>query len=168
MTCWRLPWRGAHSKTKDARVLLPPSPPGPGDIKGITMSTIIRKNFIASFCFFALLFAAAAGIVDAQADNPIEEDDIIATVPVGDDVWVTPLALKTELEVATGKTATVESMSSLLARLPFATRTNGVRFEGGVPAMAVQNDLYDLGYATQMNIATPSVPGAIVAVRRSL
>jgi hypothetical protein len=128
----------------------------------------IRKNVIASFCFFALLFAAAVGVVDAQSENPIEDDEILACVSVGDEIWATPVALKQQLEDVTGQPATVETMSHLMGRLPVATPSNGLRFEGGYPSVSVAQNLDDLGYESQIQIAQPAVPGAMMAVRRSL
>ena len=131
-------------------------------------NTNVRKHVTTGFCFFALLFAAAVGVVDAQTDSPIDEDDIIVSVPVGDDFWISPLALKIELEMATGGIATIETMADLLGRLPTATPSNGVRFEGGMPALAVQQDLGMLGYQTQSFIPVPAVQGALFAIRQSL
>ncbi len=128
----------------------------------------IRKNFIASFCFFALLFAAAVGVVDAQADQPIEEDDIVASVSVGDEFWTSPVALKAQLEIATGQVATVETMTQLLNRLPQATASNGLRIEGGYASPVVKTKLEDLGYSSLTNISQPAVAGATIAVRHSL
>jgi hypothetical protein len=127
-----------------------------------------RKNVIASFCFFALLFAAAVGVVDAQTENPIEEDDIVASVAVGDEFWTAPVALKEELEVATGRIATVETMTQLLNRLPLATPSNGLRIEGGYASPVVRFKLENLGYDSLTNIQSPAVVGATVAVRHSL
>ena len=140
-----------------------------GDTKGITMfNNTIRKNVITSFCFFALLFAAAVGVVDAQADNPIEEEDIVASVTVGDEFWTVPVALKQALEVATGQSATVESMTQLLNRLPAATPLNGLRIEGGYASPVVQVQLENLGYGSLTNLQQPVVVGATIAVRHSL
>ncbi|MDF1701969.1 MAG: hypothetical protein P1V36_12495 [Planctomycetota bacterium] len=130
------------------------------------MFNAIRTNALASFCFFALILAAAVGVTEAQSATPIEDDEILACVTVGDEVWAAPVALKQALEDATGMNATVESMADLLDRLPPANNGNGVRFEGGVPSISVQQDLDDLGYGTQVALAVPAVPGATVAVRR--
>jgi hypothetical protein len=139
-----------------------------GDTKGITMfNNTIRKNVIASFCFFALLFAAAVG-VDAQTDSPIEEDDIVASVSVGDEFWTAPVALKQALEVATGQVAIVETMTQLLNRLPAATPSNGLRIEGGYASPVVKFKLENLGYDSLMNLEQPAVVGATIAVRHSL
>lgn len=114
------------------------------------MSNTIRNNVFASFCFFAMLFAAAVGVVDAQSVDPIEDDDILACVTMGDEVWAAPVALKPVLEDFTGQPATVETARQLLDRLPPANSTNGVRFEGGRPSSTVRQDLDSLGYKTMV------------------
>lgn len=123
------------------------------------MSNKIRNNVFASFCFFAVLFAAAVGVVDAQSEHPIDDDDVLACVTVDDVVYATPVALKAELENATGQVATVETTQELINRLPNATTNNGVRFEGGMPTQGVQEDLEQLGYVTMQSEA-PTVQGA--------
>ncbi|MDA1195210.1 MAG: hypothetical protein O2894_08500 [Planctomycetota bacterium] len=128
-------------------------------------SSIIRTRILSAFCFAALLFATVVG-VDAQTEIPIGEDEIVASVSVGDHVWVSPIARKTELEDVTGQVATVESLGSLLSRLPLASGQNGVRFEGRVPASDVQAELANMGYGTQTS-QVPQVPGATVAVLRT-
>ena len=123
------------------------------------MSNTIRNNVIASFCFFAVLFAAAVGVVDAQSQTPIDDEDILACVTMGDEVWAAPVALKPALESATGQNATVETTRQLLDRLPQASSSNGVRFEGGNPSQAVRQDLKSLGYDV-IAPTQPQVPGA--------
>ena len=132
------------------------------------MATFIRSHFLTGLCVFALLFAAAAGVVDAQSENPIDEDDILCSVAMGDEVWAAPLALRTELEAATGQTAIVETARSLLGRLPPATQNNGVRFEGGLPSVQVREDLHDLGYTREQILEQPDIAGATIAVRHSV
>ena len=131
------------------------------------MSNTIRNNVFASFCFLAVLFAAAVGVVDAQSIDPIEDDDILACVTMGDEVWAAPIALKPALENATGKNATVETARQLLDRLPVASATNGVRFEGGNPSQAVRQDLHSLGYASILP-STSQVQGAQAAYTATL
>ena len=131
------------------------------------MSNNIRTNIFASFTFFAILFAAAVGVVEGQSDNPIDEDDILACVTVDDTIWAAPYSLRHALETATGKNATIESTTQLLNRLPQATGTNGVRFEGGEPAPEVREDLELLGYET-MESVNPDVSGANSAYELTL
>ena len=131
------------------------------------MSNNIRNNVFASFCFFAVLFAAAVGAVEGQSIDPIEEDDILACVTVGDEVWAAPVAFKNALENATGQSATVESTQQLINRLPQANSANGVRFEGGEPSSDVRQDLDSLGYRSKA-YDSPQVSGAGVAVELTL
>lgn len=131
------------------------------------MSNTIRTNALAAFTFFAFLFAAAAGVVEGQSDTPIEDEDILACVTVDETVWAAPVALKNALENLTGQSATVESTEQLINRLPRASSTNGVRFEGGQPTPNVVQDLESLGYQT-LDYDCPHVPGANTAYEATL
>jgi len=126
----------------------------------------LRQNLIAGFCALALLFAVAAA-VEAQVADPILDDEIICSVTPGDTTIVAKLSLMPELEALYGQSATVESMHALLQRLPVASETNGVHFEGGHPDAVVVQGLEGLGYKTQVTLGTPVLPGAQVAYLRT-
>ena len=130
------------------------------------MSNINRRTVLTAIFTVALLFAAALG-VDAQSNKPINDDDIVACIQVGPELWVTHLGLQGELEIRHGQSAVVEPMGLLLQNLPVAAPGRTVRFEGAVPSSSVSDDLDALGY-TQSQFVTPELPSALVAVVRSL
>ncbi len=123
------------------------------------MSKNIRNNVLAVICTFALLFAAAV-VVEAQTDNPIFDDELVASIQDGDTWWIVPVSLVDQLELHLGEQATIETMSQLLTRLPLASSVNDLRFEGGYPSVSVSQDLDTLGYVTQSSAQTASLPGA--------
>lgn len=129
------------------------------------MSRKLINNTATVICTVALLFAVAVG-VEAQADDPIFEEDIICSIQSGNDWWIAPLAKKNALENHLGMTATTESMADLLLRLPQAGTSNSVRFEGGFPGGSVAGDLDALGYDVETP-ATPVLNGVNVAVLRT-
>ena len=123
------------------------------------MSKNIRNNVLAAICTFALLFAAAV-VVEAQADNPILDDELVASIQDGDMTWIVPVSLVDQLEEHLGEQATIEKLGDLVDRLPVASSVNGLRFEGGYPAVSVSQDLYSLGYTVSTKLANATVPGA--------
>ena len=130
------------------------------------MSRKLISNTVAALCTVALLFAVAVG-VDAQSDDPLFEDDVICSIQQGRDLWVAPESLRPALEAHLGQTATVEPMSSLLGRIPSATKANSVRFEGGFPGPNVSLCLDALGYTTSTDVSS-EIAGANSAVSRTI
>jgi len=126
----------------------------------------ILQNTIAAVCTIALLFAVVV-VVEAQTDEPLFEEELVCSIQQGPVLYVAPANLQQALEQSLGATAQVETLGALLSRVPPANQSNAVRFEGGYPAGNAAQSLNLLGYVTAMTV-TPEIPGALIAVIRSL
>jgi hypothetical protein len=130
------------------------------------MSNKIINKLATTTAFLALLLAVAVGVVDAQAEHPIGDGDDIAHVDLGGVVWIAPVDQLAELEAATGETATVEALGSVVSALAPATPRNGVRFDGCSPDVGVNHALNMLGY-TAISLAPPALASSTMATLRT-
>ena len=130
------------------------------------MSSKTFTHITAAFCTIALLFAGYMG-AEAQTEDPIFEEDLVCSIQSGNEYVVATIALKLELEQQFGQVAVIEPLGVLIARLPNATTTNAVRFEGGWPQGAAASNLHGLGYTLQSD-TQPILAGATVAVLRTV
>ena len=135
-------------------------------IQGIeTMSRKLFNTTLAALCTAALLFAVAVG-VEAQSDDPIFEEDLVCSIQAGPELWIVPAVMQPVLENHLGLAAIVEPMAALLLRIPAASPSSFVRFEGGYPGGTVAAHLDSLGYRLEIQ-STPDLLGAITAVTRT-
>jgi len=134
-------------------------------IQGIdTMSRKLFNTTLAALCTAALLFAVAVG-VEAQSEEPLFEEDLVCSIQIGTELWIVPAVMQPVLENHLGLAAIVEPMAALLLRMPAATPSSSVRFEGGYPGGTVAAHLDSLGYRLEVQ-STPELLGTLTAVTR--
>lgn len=122
---------------------------------------------IASFAILSAAFLVACLICAPGARathcDPIFEDELVGSVPMGGQVWLVLDERAGDLEAATGLSATIGTLDGLLDSLEGAGCV-AVRFEGCSAAPPVAERLADLGLL-RAEAVPPAVPGSGSATR---
>lgn len=123
------------------------------------MSRILLASLF-SICLLALSLAPSS---EASIFwTPIFEDDIVASVEVGTEVWVVPFARAADLSAYAGTQACQHSLDALLDAIEGGYSPSAVRFEGCHAAEAGAARLSAEGYGTVSSVA-PQVNGSSYA-----
>ena len=115
------------------------------------------RNALSPLALIALVaMLAAPSIPSASAGDyvPIFEDGIVASVTVGDNVYIAIQSRKTELEQKYMAQATEQTLGATIAQAPAATSANEIVMYGCYAAGQAATDLENKGFDTRSDVAS--------------
>ncbi len=114
---------------------------------------------LVAIALVALAIAPAINVASAGEWTPIFDDQIVASVQVGDSVYVALPQNKVALEQAHNTQATVDTLGSIITQAPAATAANEFVMYGCYAAGKAVIDLESKGYDRRTD-TTSSFAGA--------
>ncbi len=115
------------------------------------------RNALSPLALIALVaMLAAPSIPSASAGDylPIFEDQVVASVAVGDNVYIAIQSRKTELEQKYNAQATEQTLGATIAQAPAATSANEIVMHGCYAAGKAATDLENKGYDTRDDVSS--------------
>lgn len=109
---------------------------------------------LVALALVAFALAPAINVASAAEWTPIFDDQIVASVQVGDSVYVAPAHRKSALEQAHNAQATVDTLGSIITQAPAATAVNEFVMYGCYAAGQAVTDLENKGYDNRTDTAS--------------